>query len=157
MRHLLKRLIAVPATALGIAASLCFASSHVWAQSAPGNGAPRQASAASTLPNVVSSPVIDGRVQNVAITGAKGDTIEITYANTGTTTTIIAGEVQMHVSRDSVAATIPFVDSRIIKPGETQRYRVPMPKLAKGRYMLLAIVDFGGETMTAAQAKLEIR
>ena len=157
MLRFLKRLIGVPATALGIAASLCFASSHVWAQAAPGNGASRPATAASTLPGLVAAPVIDGRVQNVAITGAKGDTIEITYANTGTTTTIIAGEVQMHVSRDSVAATIPFVDSQIIKPGETQRFRVSMPRLAKGRYMLLAIVDFGGETMTAAQAKLEIR
>ena len=96
-------------------------------------------------------------MQNLVITGAKGDTLEITYANTGTTTTIIAGEVQVHVSRDSVAVTVPFVDAQIIKPGETQRFRVPMPKLAKGRYMLLAIVDFGGETMTAAQAKLEIR
>lgn len=106
---------------------------------------------------VAATPAIDGKVTNLVITGQKGDTLEITYANTGTTTTIIDGELQVHVSRDSVVATVPFVDAQIVKAGASRLFRVPMPKLAKGRYMLLAIVDYGGETMTAAQAKLEIR
>ncbi|MEQ1691621.1 MAG: hypothetical protein ABMA00_10065 [Gemmatimonas sp.] len=156
MRRFLSRLVSIPATAIGVAASMCFASSHVWAQSTAGS-ARALPTTAIAVPSTVSSPVIDGKLRSLVITGAKGDTLEITYANTGTTTTIIAGEVQMHVSQDSVAATIPFVDAQIIKPGETQRFRVPMPKLGKGRYMLLAVVDYGGETMTAAQAKLEIR
>ncbi len=156
MRHFLSRLVSIPATALGIAASLCFASSHVWAQSALGS-ASNVATRSTASSTVAATPAIDGKVTNLVITGQKGDTLEITYANTGTTTTIIDGELQVHVSRDSVAATVPFVDAQIVKAGETRRFRVPLPKLVKGRYMLLAIVDYGGETMTAAQAKLEIR
>ncbi|MBL0172765.1 MAG: hypothetical protein IPP90_19065 [Gemmatimonadaceae bacterium] len=154
MRQLIRRLVSLPGSILGATASLCFASTQVWAQSTPGHAGTRPAA---TSPSSAPVPAIDGKVRNLVITGQKGDTLEITYANTGSSTTIIAGEVQVHVSQDSVAASLPFVDAQIVKPGETQRFRVPMPKLAKGRYMLLAIVDYGGETMTAAQAKLEIR
>ena len=102
-------------------------------------------------------PAIDGKLRNVVITGAKGDSIEITYANTGTMATAIVGEVQVFVSEDEVVATVPFADAQIIRAGTTQRFRVAMPKLAKGRYTLIAIVEYGGETMTAAQATLAIR
>ena len=93
----------------------------------------------------------------MAITGAKGDTVEITYSNTGTVPTTIVGSLQVHVSEDSVAASVTFADTYTVNAGATQRFRVPMPKLAKGRYMMLAVVDYGGTTMTAAQGKLDIR
>ncbi len=59
--------------------------------------------------------------------------------------------------RDSVAASVPFAESVTVKAGATQRFRVPMPKLAKGSYVMMAVVDYGGTTMTAARARLDIR
>lgn len=148
MRTCIRRLISLPAWALGAAASMFFASSHAWGQAAP-----RQS--ADMRPRVLSvAPSIAGEVRNVVI---KSDSIEITYANTGTVPTTIVGEVQLHVSEDEIAASVQFADAVTIKAGATQRFRVAMPKLAKGRYMLLAIVEYGGENMTAAKATLDMR
>ncbi len=138
-----------------MAASLCFASAQVWAQTSPGPAKGRLGETIATV--TAAAPAIDGKLQNVVITGSKGDSIEITYANTGTMATAIVGEVQVFVSEDEVVATVPFADAQIISAGTTQRFRVAMPKLAKGRYTLIAIVEYGGETMTAAQATLAIR
>lgn len=148
MRSFIRRIAGLPAWAIGMAASMLFASSQVWAQNAPkqsSDNRPRLLAAA---------PSIAGEVRNMVI---KGDSIEITYANTGTTPTTIFGEVQVHVNEDEIAASLPFADDVTIKAGATQRFRVAMPKLAKGRYMLLALVEYGGENMTAAKATLDMR
>ncbi len=147
MRHFLRRLASLPAWAIGTAAAMCFASSQVWAQ-----GAPRQ-SAAVRAPVIAAVPSIAGEVRNMVI---MGDSLEITYANTGTTPTTIFGEVQVHLSADAIAASVPFANSQTIDSGTTRRFRVAMPKLAKGRYTLLAIVEYGGEHMTAAKATLDM-
>ena len=155
MSPFLRRLSTLPGSILGMAASLCFASTQVWAQASPGTV--KGASSEAIAPVTSTTPAIDGKLRNMIITGAKGDSIEITYANTGTMATAIVGEVQVFVSEDEVVATVPFADAQIIRAGTTQRFRVAMPKLAKGRYTLIAIVEYGGETMTAAQATLAIR
>ena len=148
MRNTLRQIASLPAWAVGLAATMFFASSQAWGQAAP-----RQS--ADMRPRVLSvAPSIAGEVRNVVI---KADSIEITYANTGTVPTTIVGEVQMHVSEDEIAASVPFADAVTIKAGTTQRFRVAMPKLAKGRYVLLAIVEYGGENMTAAKATLDMR
>ena len=148
MRNILRRIAAFPAWAIGAAASMLFASSQVWAQTTPRQSpvdAPRLLAA---------TPSIAGQVRNMVI---KGDSIEITYANTGTAPSTIVGEVQVHVSEEEIAASLPFADTVTIRAGATQRFRVAMPKLARGRYTLLAIVDYGGENMTAAKATLDMR
>ena len=148
MRTFFRRLISLPAWAIGIAASMFFASSQAWGQAAP-----RQTSdAAPRL--LAATPSIAGEVRYLAI---KGDSLEITYANTGTAPSTIIGQVQVHVSDEEIAASLPFADAVTVKAGAAQRFRVAMPKLAKGRYTLLAIVDYGGETMTAARATLDLR
>lgn len=147
MRTFIRRIVSLPAWAIGMASSMLFASSQVWAQATPrqADGVPRMLAA---------TPSIAGEVRNMVI---KGDSIEITYANTGTAPTTIVGEVQVHVSEEEIAASVSFADAVTVKAGATQRFRAAMPKLAKGRYMLLAIVDYGGENMTAAKATLDMR
>jgi hypothetical protein len=148
MRTFLRRLVSLPAWAIGLAASMFFANSQAWGQATPRQlpeGAPRL---------LAVTPSISGELRNMVI---KGDSIEITYANTGTAPSTIIGEVQVHVSEDEIAASLPFADAVTIKAGATQRFRVAVPKLAKGRYMLLAIVDYGGENMTGAKATLDWR
>ncbi len=148
MHDFFRRLASLPAKVIGLAAAMCFASSQVWAQSVP-----RQVPVG-TSGVVADSPSIAGAVRNVVI---KGDSIEITYANTGTVATTIVGAVQVHVSEDEIAASVPFADAVTVPSGATQRFRVAMPKLSRGRYTLLAIVEYGGESMTAAKATLDMR
>lgn len=148
MRSVIRRIAALPGWAIGMAASMLFASSQVWAQNAPKLSSDNR-------PRVLAeAPSIAGEVRSMVI---KGDSIEITYANTGTVPTTIIGAVQVHVSEDEIAASVPFADDVTIKAGATQRFRVAMPKLTKGRYVLLALVDYGGDNMTAAKATLDMR
>ena len=156
MRRLIRRLASLPGTILGLAASMVFASRQVWGQAAPISPSAKAAAPAGRFFTPI-TPAIEGKLTNMAIVGAKGDTIELTYQNTGTVPMPIAGEVQVHAGADDTVASVPFVDGLMVRAGATQRFRVPMPKLTKGRYTLIAIVDYGGETMTAAQAKLDIR
>ena len=97
--RLIRQIISLPAWAIGVAASMCFASSQVWSQSAP------KQSMAVRAPVLANAPSIAGEVRNLVI---KGDSIEITFANTGTTPTTIFGQLQVHVSEDEIAASLPF-------------------------------------------------
>ena len=148
MRNTFRQLASLPAWAIGLAASMFFASSQAWGQAAP-------LRASDARPRVLSvAPSIAGEVRNMVI---RADSIEITYVNTGTVPTTIIGEVQVHISEDEIAASLPFADAVMIRAGATQRFRVATPKLAKGRYVLLALVEYGGENMTAAKATLDMR
>lgn len=150
MRILLRRILPLPAKLIGAAAALCFASSHVWAQ------APIQEAVSTGL-----RPVIDlakarvaGEVRNMVL---RGDSVEVTYTNSGTLPTVITGEVQVYRTEDDLRASVVFAEALAVNPGAVRRFRVAMPKLERGRYTLVAIVDYGGTTMTAAKAALDMR
>ena len=87
----------------------------------------------------------------------KGKLLEVRYRNTGTTATDIVGEVQVRVSDDSLVIAMPLVERKRIAAGRRETFRVAMPALPPGKYTIYAVVSFGGEAMTAAQAELEIK
>ncbi|MEP6834033.1 MAG: hypothetical protein ABJB74_11590 [Gemmatimonas sp.] len=95
----------------------------------------------------------DGELSNMYV---KGDSLEVIYRNTGKIRTNIVGEIQVRLQGDSVVTTVPL-DSATVLVGATRRFRVPMPKLPRGKYVLVALMDFGGEQLTAVQAALEMR
>jgi len=56
-----------------------------------------------------------------------------------------------------VVDAVAFVEGRRIDAGKTAKYRVNMPALPAGTYVLFALVHFGGPALAAAQADLEIQ
>lgn len=126
-------------------ASLCLTPAALWSQAITESGPPVAAALSTGL---------NGEVRDMV---RKGDSIEVTYKNTGTKAAAIVGEVQVRSGDDELVTTVLLADSLIVKAGATQRFRVAMPKLAKGHYTLYAVVDFGGDAMTAAQAALQIK
>lgn len=100
-----------------------------------------------------SSDGIDGEVSDMFV---KGDSLEVVYRNAGRVATEIIGAVQVRSLADDPVTTVPL-HAATVAPGATHRMRIAMPKLAKGRYTLYAIVDYGGAQLTAAQAALEIK
>lgn len=149
MRPLIRRICTLPAQLLGAAAALCFASSQVWAQAALPS-MPR------VLPPVVdiTTASIAGEVRDMVV---KGDSIEVTYVNTGTIATAVAGDVYLYFGPDRLAASVALVNGPIVCAGATQFLRAALPKLARGKYVIVAIVDYGGENLTAAKAALDMR
>lgn len=96
---------------------------------------------------------VDGELSDMFV---QGDSLEVIYRNTGKQRTNIVGEVQVQTPDESVVLTVPL-DSATVLVGATRRFRVAMPKLPKGKYVLVALVDFGGEQLTAVQAALDMR
>ena len=96
---------------------------------------------------------MDGEVSDMFV---KGKSLEVRYRNTGTTATDIIGEVQVRVGDDSLVAVVPLMDGKRIEAGRRETFRVLMPALPPGKYTIYAVVNFGGEALTAAQADLEI-
>ena len=97
---------------------------------------------------------VDGEVSDMFV---KGNSLEVRYRNTGTTATEIVGEVQVRDGDDSLVAVVPLVEGTRVDAGKRKTFRVAMPSLPPGRYTMYAVVNFGGDTLTAAQAELEIR
>ncbi len=60
------------------------------------------------------------------------------------------------MAEDDIWASVVFADALTVRAGTTLRLRVAMPKLGRGKYTMIAIVDYGGETMTAAKAALQM-
>lgn len=139
----LRRFALAAASSVATLASLALTPMQVWGQNGP---APLSATA--------SVGGVNGEVRNMVL---KGDSIEVTYKNTGALPTAIVGELQVHLTEDEVVSSVVFADAMVIKAGATQRFRIAIPKLAKGKYTLVAIVDYGGEQMTAAMASLDMR
>lgn len=96
---------------------------------------------------------VDGELSDMYV---KGDSLEIVFKNTGKQRARIIGEVHVQASDDSVVTAIPLEEATVLA-GATRRLRVAMPKLPRGNYVLLAIVDFGGDQLTTVQAALEMR
>lgn len=97
---------------------------------------------------------VDGEVSDMVV---KGKSLEVQYRNTGATATEIVGEVQVRADDHSLVAAVPMVDGKRIAAGRRETFRVAMPSLPPGKYTIYAVVDFGGDMLTAAQADLEIR
>lgn len=104
--------------------------------------------------DTVPAPVVDGEVSDLFL---KGKQLEVRYRNTGTVATVIEGELQVRDENDEVVLAVSFAEARRIDAGRSEKFRLAMPALEPGRYTLYAVVDFGGEMMTAAQAALEVR
>ncbi len=110
--------------------------------------------AAQTAPADSPAGVVDGEVSDMVV---KGHSLQVLYRNTGRAATEIVGEVQVRAADDSLVASVPLVEGKRIGAGRRETFRVPMPALPPGKYTIYAVVDFGGESLTAAQAELEIR
>ena len=104
-------------------------------------------------PPVGRSVTPDGEVSDLVL---KGKQLEVTYRNIGTVATTIVGELQVRDEQGEVVSAVSFADGRRIEAGKTEKFKALMPGLPPGKYVLHALVHFGGPALAAAQAELEI-
>ena len=72
--------------------------------------------------------------------------LEVGFANTGQRHLVAKGEIQIRRGDNTIAASIP-VPALYALPGANARTKVPLPTLASGRYVVLAILDYGGDEL----------
>jgi P pilus assembly chaperone PapD len=79
----------------------------------------------------------------------------LVFKNTGGMQIRPNGRVELRRPDNSVAATV-HVDEFPILPGATEQVRVPIPTLASGKYIALAILDFGGADIAGGQVEIQM-
>ena len=102
----------------------------------------------------------DGQVTDVAIHSASvansKDTVEVAFQNTGTKHVVGRGRVEIRRPDNTTAAVVELPLAYAL-PGATMRVRAQLPALAVGRYVVLAVMDYGGSEIAAAQLEHEVR
>jgi P pilus assembly chaperone PapD len=107
---------------------------------------------------------VGAEVESVAIAprddqGAKRDTslkqVVVTYHNTGAKQTLTHGTVEVRRPDNGVVTKVDIPEFPTL-PGATRRLGVPLPKLPRGKYVLLALLDYEGAEIAAGQVDLEI-
>lgn len=81
--------------------------------------------------------------------------LDVAFHNSGARQTETHGTVEIRRLDNSVATSIE-IPSFPTLPGATRRLSVPIPPLAAGKYVLLALLDYGGQEIAAGQASLEV-
>jgi len=105
---------------------------------------------------------MDGQVADVAMHAAARDssnakdTVEVAFQNTGTKHVVGRGRVEVRRPDNTTVAVVELPPAYAL-PGATMRVRAALPALAAGRYGVLAVVDYGGTEIAAAQLEHEVR
>ena len=98
-----------------------------------------------------------GEVTSLGITrmqhqGESIPAVEVGFTNTGGLHLEGKGQVQIRTPDNTVLHTIDLPVAYVL-PGARSRVRAPIPGLPAGRYLLLAIVDYGGAELAAGQTE----
>jgi hypothetical protein len=107
--------------------------------------APDPHPAPATKPGAASAPKQDTALKQVVIT----------YRNTGGRQTLTHGTVEVRRPDNSLVTKIDVPEFPTL-PGATRRLGVTLPRLERGKYVLLALLDYEGAEIAAAQVELEI-
>jgi P pilus assembly chaperone PapD len=84
------------------------------------------------------------------------DTVEVAFQNTGTKHVVARGRVEVRRPDNTTVAVVDLPPAYAL-PGSTMRVRAALPALAVGRYVVLAVLDYGGAEIAAAQLEHEVR
>ena len=79
----------------------------------------------------------------------------VTFRNTGALHLAAQGRIEIRREDNSLVASVPLPPMHVL-PGAESVATVKLPACAPGRYMLLAIVDYGGAELAAAQLEHEV-
>lgn len=105
---------------------------------------------ATTLP--AKGEVVGLRIASLPGDAASTDGVDLLleFQNTGGRHLITPGEVQFRRPDNSIAATANLPTLYTL-PGATSTAKIVVPKLASGRYVILAVLDYGGDELAAGQ------
>lgn len=79
----------------------------------------------------------------------------IAYRNTGARQTMAHGRVEIRRTDNTLVSSLDVSEFPTL-PGATRRLGVPLPALPRGKYVLLALLDYEGSEIAAGQVDLEI-
>lgn len=101
---------------------------------------------------------MEGRVGGMSVDTAGGRAAVIGFENEGEQVLDIDGEIEIRDMTGEILEVLDVDPFRVL-PGRTRRVRVSLDDatLTPGRYVLVAVLDFGGEYLVGGQALLEVQ
>lgn len=81
--------------------------------------------------------------------------LDLAFHNSGGRQTETHGSVEVRRLDNSVVKSVDVAEFPTL-PGATRKLSVRMPSLPSGRYVVLALLDYGGGEIAAGQASLEV-
>lgn len=87
---------------------------------------------------------------------ATGAMLDLAFDNVGARHLEAHGRVEFRRPDNSVAARVELPELYVL-PGARRRVTAPVPPLAPGRYVALAIVDYGGDEVAAGEIAYDAR
>jgi hypothetical protein len=99
----------------------------------------------------------EGRVLGMAADTTAEPAALLAFENQGTGKLDVTGEVEVRDLTGEVVGVVD-VDPFGVLPGRTRRIRVPLTgvDLAPGRYIMVAVLDFGADYLAGGQAMIEV-
>ena len=85
---------------------------------------------------------------------AGGKRLDVTFRNSGGLPLWVRGRIEFRRLDNSVAATADVPEFPVL-PGARRTVAVPAPKVRAGRYVALALLDYGGADIAGAQIPFE--
>jgi len=89
-------------------------------------------------------------------TGSGASTLTVTYRNDGNKHVMANGRLEIRRDDNSIVTTVDL-PSVYALPGAVMESKAALPALPVGKYILLAIYDFGGSDLAAAQLEHEVK
>jgi P pilus assembly chaperone PapD len=102
---------------------------------------------------VAHEPTADEPTQSKRDTAAKD--VLITVENTGGIQVRPNGRLELRKADNSIAATVKIEEFPLL-PGGTRQLHVPIPTLVPGKYIALAILDYGGAEIAGGQVEIQM-
>lgn len=97
----------------------------------------------------------DGEVESVELGDSVARQVVVSFRNTGAVPLWPHGSVEFRRLDASVAATATIEEFPVL-PGSVRRVTIPRPALPRGRYIALALIDYGGSDIAGGQVQLEV-
>jgi P pilus assembly chaperone PapD len=103
----------------------------------------------------------EGAIEGISVAGGAasrkgGRSLSISFRNLGGVHLATRGNVQFRRLDNSIAAEVPVAEFPTL-PGAKRNLLVEIPQLPAGRYVVLAMLDFGGAEIAAGEIELAQR
>lgn len=101
-----------------------------------------------TIPNTVK---IDGAITKMTASSApSGEMYRVLFKNLGNAHVYLRGQILVKKGSETVAQ-LPMPDEMLVERGGERLVEVPGKGLPSGKYMVIAMIDYGGKTQTGGE------
>lgn len=110
---------------------------------------------APATPAASAAPVGGPSATPTGAAGGSARAVQLAVVNRGARHVVAHGRLEVRTEDNQVVAALPLPTVYAL-PGATRRLTATLPALPRGRYLLLAVFDYGGSELTASQVELDV-